>query len=478
MKKTLALLLALALAALAGCQATPEGSIVTGKSSDALIEKAQADPGQGTLAQRINAPETYQASVSSQDGKLTVTIDATVTVPETDSAPIFQVTPGTITQDQADTLIGSLVHSELYAPDEYRTRDEIMEDLLAAKQKLAEGPSEADANTSYAINGQEATWEENMQFLIDMFTAEYESAPEDPEKTPISGQFQEEQAYDRVIHTIVGEGESEEYGYEGIQIVQDQPGVVGNTMARYSRTENFSQDYMTRQKVELYYPDLDLSAVPEPHLTAEEAQAQADAVVQALDIPYMTCYSVSLMYCTEDYSTGGLRSEDVPPRCCWAVQYTRSIGGVPVTYVNNSVSFTMGGPFERQWENESLTLYVNDSGIVDMVWDGPCELEDAVTEDSALLCFDDIMDIFEKMYVVHNDGLNEDDTITDIRLGYVRIRQQDVSDSGLLVPAWDFFGSVCQHVEGEDDQDVYDPYRSLLTINAVDGSIIDRSLGY
>ena len=473
MKRFFACVLALALAFAAGCQSTPEEGIVKGKSSDALIEKAQAEPGQGTLAQRINAPETYESSVSSQDGKLTVTIDAAVTVPEADSAPIYQVTPGTITQDQADALIGSLVHTELYAPDEYRTRDEIMEDLLAAKRKLAEGPSEADANTSYAINGQEATWEENMQFLIDVLTTEYESAPEDLEKTPISGQFQEEQAYDRVIHTIVGQGESEEYGYEGIQIVQDQPGVVGITMARYSRTENYSQDYMPRQEMELYYPDLDLSAVPEPHLTAQEAQAQADAVVQALDIPYMTCYSVSLMYCT-----GGYRNDDVPPRCCWAVRYTRSIGGVPVTYVNNSVAFTMGGPFERQWENEGLTLYVNDSGIVDMVWEGPCELEGAVTEDSALLCFDDIMDIFEKMYLVQNDGLNEDDTITDIRLGYVRIRQQDVSDSGLLVPAWDFFGSVCQHVEGEDDQDVYDPYRSLLTINAIDGTVIDRNLGY
>ncbi len=478
MKRFLALSLSLALVFTAGCQSTPEEGIVKGKSSDALIEKAQAEPGQGTLAQRVGAPETYQASVSSADGKLNVTIDAAVTVPEADSAPIFQVAPGTITQDQADALIGSLVHTELYAPDGYRTRDEIMEDLLAAKRKLAEGPSEADANTSYAINGQEATWEENMQFLIDVLTAEYESAPDQSERTPISGQFQEEQAYDRAIYTIVGQGESEEYGYEGIQIVQDQPGVVGETRARYSRTENFSQGYMTRQKMELYYPELDLSAVPEPHLTAEEAQARADAVVQTLDIPYMSCYSVNLMYCTEDYSMGGLRNDGVLPRCCWAVQYTRSIGGVPVTYVNNAVSFTMGGPFERQWENESLTLYVNDSGVVDMVWDGPCELEDAVTEDSALLCFDDIMDIFEKMYVVQNDGLDEDDTITDIRLGYVRIRQQDVSDSGLLVPAWDFFGSVCQHAEGEDDQAVEDPCRSLFTINAVDGSIIDRSLGY
>ncbi len=474
MKRAAAMVLSLMMAlAVCGCQQTPEGPIVVGKSSDDLIEKAAGQTG-GALAERVDAPDRYESAFSSEDGKLRVSVDAAVSVPEAEKVPVYRVEDGTITQEQADALREGLVRTTLYDPDQPKTKDEIEAELLEAKQKLAEGPSEADANTSYTINGQEVTWEEHMQFLIDVFTTEYESAPADPEKTPISGQFQEEQAYDRVIYKIAGEGESEEYGYEGIQIVQDQPGVVGITMAQYSRTENFSQNYMPRQEVELSYPDQDLSAVPEPHLTAEEAQAQADAVVQALDIPYMTCYSVSLLYCAGGYRMGGLRNEDVPPRCCWAVRYTRSIGGVPVTYVNNSVGFMMGGPFERQWENESLALYVNDSGIVDMVWEGPCELEGAVTEDAALLCFDDIMDIFEKMYVVQNDGLNEDDTITDIRLGYVRIRQQDVSDSGLLVPAWDFFGTVTN----EEGVTYDDPDRSLLTINAVDGTIIDRSLGY
>ena len=53
--------------------------------------------------------------------------------------------------------------------------------------------------------------------------------------------------------------------------------------------------------------------------------------------------------------------------------------------------------------------------------------------------------------------------------------------TGLLVPVWDFFGS--RKVEGDYDGNSYSditdyPSWSFLSINAVDGSIIDRDLGY
>ena len=53
--------------------------------------------------------------------------------------------------------------------------------------------------------------------------------------------------------------------------------------------------------------------------------------------------------------------------------------------------------------------------------------------------------------------------------------------TGLLVPVWDFFGTRKTETEydGESYSDTTDyPTWSYLTINAVDGSIIDRSLGY
>ncbi|HZJ83455.1 MAG TPA: DUF6034 family protein, partial [Clostridia bacterium] len=72
--------------------------------------------------------------------------------------------------------------------------------------------------------------------------------------------------------------------------------------------------------------------------------------------------------------------------------------------------------------------------------------------------------------------------VTEARLGLMRVTEKDVGDSGLIIPVWDFFGTLTlkgkpgQPNPSEGDQHYI--YTSFLTINAIDGSIIDRELGY
>ena len=71
--------------------------------------------------------------------------------------------------------------------------------------------------------------------------------------------------------------------------------------------------------------------------------------------------------------------------------------------------------------------------------------------------------------VARDHGLNEEAAV------------EPAGHTGLLVPVWDFFGSrkIDSEYDGETYSDTTDwPTWSFLTINAVDGSIIDRSLGY
>ena len=97
------------------------------------------------------------------------------------------------------------------------------------------------------------------------------------------------------------------------------------------------------------------------------------------------------------------------------------------------------------------------------------------------------MNIYEKMMIVTNaDNLTYENSrvfnIDCIVLGYARIYEPSTdAHTGLLVPVWDFFGSrkIDSEYDGETYSDTTDwPTWSFLTINAVDGSIIDRSLGY
>ena len=97
------------------------------------------------------------------------------------------------------------------------------------------------------------------------------------------------------------------------------------------------------------------------------------------------------------------------------------------------------------------------------------------------------MKTYEKMMVVTNaDNMEYEKSrvydVDRIVLGYARIYEPSTDPhTGLLVPVWDFFGS--RKVEGDYDGNSYSditdyPSWSFLTINAVDGSIIDRDLGY
>jgi hypothetical protein len=95
------------------------------------------------------------------------------------------------------------------------------------------------------------------------------------------------------------------------------------------------------------------------------------------------------------------------------------------------------------------------------------------------------------MSIVQNawDGLIEgssakitgfDMNVTRIVFGLTRVTEQNKRNSGLLVPCWDFFAETTYTVL-ENGQTVTKPYDSgypLLTINAIDGTVINRSLGY
>ena len=480
MKKAFAIFLLITTAlSLAGCQQTPESAIVKGKSSDALLKKA-AEETSGALAERVDAPARYQDSFSSAGGELTVTVDADVTVPEAEAVPIVRVTDGAITQEQADVLMDKLVRTTLYDTQQKQTKDQVMEELLEAKQKLAQGPDEGEGDSLYYetdLDGNTVsyTWEEYMQGEVDRLTAAYENAPEMEEPRPVTGELEQ---VDEYTQRIDGKGYSQEAGYEHLNIHNNKWN-VGDSMVQYSRRQeegsSFSSEYMDRQSFEQFYPDVPIDTIPDVAMSREEAIDAGTALADALDIPGLALWSCEKQYAP---GTAALGFGDGAPKCCWALRFVRTVGGVPLTYASNSFTLRQDeSAYQPPWEYESMVMYMDDSGIVGLYWKAPYDVQEAMTEDSSLLPFSDVMDVFEKMYVVTNDGTAMDATVTDIRLGYVRVRMQDKRNEAMLVPAWDFFGECVGHEAG-DTYLVGDEAWSLLTVNAVDGSIIDRALGY
>ena len=74
-----------------------------------------------------------------------------------------------------------------------------------------------------------------------------------------------------------------------------------------------------------------------------------------------------------------------------------------------------------------------------------------------------------------------DVTITEVSLTLMRIRDKG-SSQGTIVPVWDFWGSWSWYAPGTDTSEVMQNGVScrqpMLTLNAVDGTVVSRLFGY
>jgi hypothetical protein len=175
--------------------------------------------------------------------------------------------------------------------------------------------------------------------------------------------------------------------------------------------------------------------------------------------------------------------------------FTRSINGVNQTYCANSISYNQ---YAEPWEYVNFYVIVNDSGIVEINWRSTgSELGEQISDNSELLSFDEIQQIAEQQFsngnIDFSRGFDDESDfsnliemnlkIDEVTLGYARV---ELSDGGgyVMIPAWDFFGSYTAIILADDKKSIkyseQSEYymQSYLTINAIDGSVIDRSLGY
>lgn len=83
-------------------------------------------------------------------------------------------------------------------------------------------------------------------------------------------------------------------------------------------------------------------------------------------------------------------------------------------------------------------------------------------------------------YEAQAEYSKEDIEISRVTLSLHRIIEQNSNESGLLVPAWNFYGKQISTLNDPDgySEPIETLNQSFLTINAIDGSIIDISKGY
>ena len=485
MKKSFAILLIVMLLAVTGCQKTPETPIVVGKNQEEMIEKAEqplpTEKQELPLTERYETKEHLKKTITEMDGKLIIEVDAEVSVPDAEEMPIVKITPANFSQEEIYSMIESLCgETPMYKGRSVYAKKEIAESLVMLNRELetAGDPDEVLA-------------------MIAEYEAEYETAPETIEDERSDGTLRENRE-ELGDGTFLGtytsafgvEFPNKPYGYRGKQY-----SVFNNS----NQTEAIEYEDLNGKK-QKRFPDYQASfefCEEQRYLAASGDYWEAERrVITGADD--MTAEELQKIVITPEeaikkaemfFAENGISAAvdhvlfvdaEAP---FYEINCTRTVNGANLTFGGEG---TGGDGYAPYWVYERMQFWVSQDGLIYFVWRSPYEINEAVVENASLMSFSDIEDIFYKMMttIYGPAAKTEDQTVINVsrvNLRLQRIKSQDSYTEGLLIPVWCFYG------EKQVDESVENPgmvadwergYVPLLTINAVDGSVINPEEGY
>lgn len=448
-KKTISVLSGiLALTLLNGCGAPQVQTEPTTVNQAMLIEKSsqpQTD---------YSFPDRFTGDWTGQEGKLTIHADAPVVAEQGVILPTATVEPREFTQEDVDKLLGVFLKGEpLYG-------------FAQTKQEL--------------------------QDWIDYINSpEWKPDPDTPEQTP--EQLEQRRKDIIAYHSKLMETAPEEKPIvHGFHDSGDPKEVSGSAMVdgveyevsiRNQVGEPWTRAIITRHDYK-YMEKQDWGGI-----SKEEAIAQGDALMQALGLDAMELDDV------QQQDTGE-----------WQLCYMPTVNGFHLPSIRQDVVETYEGEeyshFQYftylvaaedpvSWPMESIWVNVGKDCILSFTWQSPSGETIVKEEQTALLPFEEIASIANTMLpvvivgpkdhsLVDLDRINGFDTkmdveITKVSLNLMRIRDKG-SLQGTIVPVWDFWGTSSWYRADEQPQN-YDT-QPMLTLNAIDGTVVSRELGY
>ena len=468
-------------ALLLACVPTPEEEVVLNKTEGRLeaaitettpvpeyeIEQIQVQPSEGrdskatdeprgTLRTALSAPEhcTDSAEDKVYGGILTVTVDADVEIPNVSAVPVYTAEVRTFTAEQCKSITKLLLGDGPY----YNYNRELHE-KLKWKRMIEEQTKELD-HYNNRVFGEDFPYDmylESIEQNLNQYLQGYAELKEPGPMQPWTGSFSDER-------TVVS---NEKNCYLAVKpnsvYFYDEAGsapfrLEGHTPATADEKEaaavaesvmrEISGDEFKAVGVGTYLDGRDReSFLAEWHLSPEQFPAEEYHITLIRNTAGIPCYSYSAFHGSDT-----------------AMQ----AAGVSLDYDDPVIP-------------ESAAVLVRDGKAVALVWYNAIKVTGTENENVGLISFDKALEIFKKQIFrsIYLDTAekgkaetHEHITVTRIVLSYMKVKKKDAPNERYLLPVWDFMGYT------EDGSKEWFANQSLLTINAIDGSIIDRNAGY
>lgn len=501
MKRAFVILMA-AMLLTAGCAKAPVADVAAKKNTDRIVEIAQGGEAEdavkqktASVAEQVQAPERLMHELTAADGLLTIHIDAPVIVPDA-SMPIVRVAPAQFSQEQVTKVFQAFCgDTPMYWTTEVWTKPEIAQSIAQYREQLKEPDL------------QEVDREHIEQMIAEREDA-YESAPETKERVRTDGTLTRMpvQLFGSTDITFLGvEAESLDHDLS-FQVHNDYDNTESVTKYKYDEAGNVVSgctvgvcrsatiscaDYRAVFDGALFgevhnrvYPGDPIPEEARPYIDVTPDEAYDIAEQWLSNIGVSDTFAIADVFL--DQTSKDFEEASPIPEYYYGVFCTRRVNGVPCAYLYNYYSSRLGeeglGNPYWEWAYERLDLTITKDGLAFASWGAPLAIQETVEESAVLKPFSEIVEIAYKtlpiMYEKHL--LPEWVTATNVEIDRItlslqRIVEQGQFDRGLLVPVWNFFGTWT-------DVRVDEMYNantgSMLSINAIDGSIIDVAQGY
>ena len=454
------------------CQPTPDKPVVIGKNDGNLEERinqtpASAESGE-TIGEALGIPDRWSETFENQNGKISFAVNAPIILPNTEKVPVAEVSPIAFSQEMADKMIEVLLGgAELYEP-QGMTREQLRDYIVDIKALIAEAKSEPETQDKN-------DWIEKLQRELAYYEETYNNTPQELQKRPTDSRLR-----------LLNEGVS------GLDLMADT--ASGTMRLMLYNNENFS-------KACVYRPTLDgmsfreyrdakihkpLMEAPEGvNMSRDEAQYKAKEIASALDS------GLGLAY------TGVAATMSGEDEYVWQMVFTRTVNGFNMPYETHehggNESTEMADPLVLY---EKMTIFIDDKGLAGFEWNAPMRMDQIVNDNVVILPFEQLQETARAALLLHFNELSEkySDQVTHvsvhinyITLGLARINKKDARGKYQLIPVWDFYGVQINNMAdtgdnmkkrfAEQDANSYSHF-SMITINAIDGSVIDRNVGY
>ena len=462
----------------AACQPTPEEEIVVNKNDGKFqqaLEATQEETAQIEEALQeqeaqipVEYPERWQAEFEKYGGRLEFSIDADVIVSDAKNYPVVTLKPYYVPIEQANKIVEAVFGTlDVYCALYERTKEQMQDMIVQVKADIKKAENDGDEEMA----------EQYRETLASM-TESLKDAPDEATYRKYKGEYD---VYN-----------SKDYEQLSITLREDPldvktPGLSIHNIIRCEMSNGYDTSILYGNLLEeqyMFYDDslLKIKCLDNPVFNTDQAKKtvkRSNEFLSKIGIEDRIVESMGAI-------VGSEGSDEI---IGYKINYGKKFNGITIPRGVQSGGTAWDNSIQNQ-ENfvapfvyEQLVVEICNDEVSGFRWDFPYEINEVLKDDVELMPFDEIVSLAETQLAVKYAYLEgrEDEIqnlyVDEIILTYAVEPIQNEKYQYMLIPVWAFYGGVdygtgTEVYGGEIREGRYPNQRSLLTINAVDGSVI------